>query len=435
MNIAVIGTGYVGLVTGVCLAEVGHSVTCIDIDNEKIETLKKGISPIYEEGLTELLQKNISSGNVNFTNDYSEGLRGKELVFIAVGTPQGQDGSADLTYITAACKNIAENLQNDVIIVTKSTVPVGTNEFIKEEIESNLVHSVTIKVASNPEFLRQGSAVYDTFHGDRIVIGSDDEKALDILSEVYERFNLPIIKTDLRSAEMIKYAANAFLATKISFINEMANLSERIGANIDHVAEGIGMDHRIGRAFLNAGIGFGGSCFPKDTRALISIGKNEDYNMSILKSVVEVNEFQRTGIVERVLSRLNDLSDRKVAVLGLAFKPNTDDMREAASIVVTRNLLDFGAKVHAYDPIATENARKVLSDQIIFESSLDSAVRDADVAIILTEWKEIKEYPLEKYRENMKTSIIFDGRNCYNLQAAKQSGIEYHSIGRPVVNS
>lgn len=435
MNIAVIGTGYVGLVTGVCLAEVGHTVTCIDIDNEKIETLKKGISPIYEEGLTELLQKNIASGNVSFTNDYSEGLRGKELVFIAVGTPQGQDGSADLTYITAACKDIAENLQNDVIIVTKSTVPVGTNEFIKKEIESNLVQRLTIKVASNPEFLRQGSAVYDTFHGDRIVIGSNDQEALDILSEVYERFNLPIIKTDLRSAEMIKYAANAFLATKISFINEMANLSERIGANIDHVAEGIGMDQRIGRAFLNAGIGYGGSCFPKDTRALISIGQNVDYNMSILKSVVEVNDFQRAGIVERVLSRLNDLSDRKVAVLGLAFKPNTDDMREAASIVVTRKLLEFGAKVHAYDPIATENARKVLSDQITFESSLDSAVRDADVAIILTEWKEIKEYPLEKYRENMKTAIIFDGRNCYNLLAAKQNGIEYHSIGRPVVNS
>lgn len=434
MEISVIGTGYVGLVTGVCLAHVGNKVTCIDIDEDKIDTLKKGISPIYEDGLTELLQENIKNGNLDFTADYNKGLTGKKFVYIAVGTPQGEDGSADLTYIDKACESIAKHLEEDTVIVTKSTVPVGTNEYIKDKIESNLTNKVTIKIASNPEFLRQGSAVHDTFNGDRIVIGSDDEETLDMLEKINEGFDLPIIRTDLRSAEMIKYASNAFLATKISFINEMANLSEKIGANIDHVAKGMGMDKRIGNKFLNAGIGYGGSCFPKDTRAIISIGKNNDYKMPILENVVDANERQRDALVDKLLRRYNDISGKRIAVLGLAFKPNTDDMREAPSITVTEKLLSGGAIISAYDPVATENAKKVLSNNVQYANSIEEAIDNADIVMILTEWTEIKNYPLENYQKYMEKAVIFDGRNCYTLEAAKESGVEYHSIGRPSIN-
>lgn len=433
MEIAVIGTGYVGLVTGVCLSELGNNVTCIDIDEDKVATLKEGISPIYEDGLTELLQKNIENGNLHFTTDYKTGLSHKSLVYIAVGTPQGEDGSADLTYVNAACESIARNLINDVVIVTKSTVPIGTNEYIKRTIESSLKESVSVKIASNPEFLRQGSAVYDTFNGDRIVIGSDDEEALQLLEEVNSNFNLPIVKTDLRSAEMIKYASNAFLATKISFINEMANLSEKIGANIDNVAEGMGMDARIGNAFLNAGTGYGGSCFPKDTKAIISIGKGVDYEMPLLENAVHVNEIQRGILVDKVLERFGDIKGKKVALLGLAFKPNTDDMREAPSIRVSEKLVNAGASVYGYDPVATENAKKVLPNEMTYMSSVEEAITGADITLILTEWNEIKEYPIEGYKEHMSTPVIFDGRNCFDLEDAKESGVEYHSIGRPTI--
>jgi len=435
MEIAVIGTGYVGLVTGVCLSEIGHNVTCIDIDEEKVSTLKKGISPIYEEGLTELLQKNLEEGNLNFTADYQEGFTDKNIIYIAVGTPQSDDGSADLSYIDAACLDVAKNISRDMIIVTKSTVPVGTNEYIKEKIETNLTKDVKISIVSNPEFLRQGSAVHDTFHGDRIVIGSEDETALKVLEEINTPLNLPIVKTDLRSAELIKYASNAFLATKISFINEVANLSEEIGANIDHVAQGMGMDARIGSAFLNAGIGYGGSCFPKDTRALVSIGKAVDYSMPILENTVAVNEKQREIIVDKVLREFGSVEEKKIALLGLAFKPNTDDMREAPSIIVSERLLDEGAQVYGYDPVAAENAKKVLPDGVNFTASLEEAITEADITIILTEWKEIKEYPLDKYAEKMEQPVIFDGRNCISLEDAQKSGIEYHSIGRPSIKS
>ncbi|WP_059102772.1 UDP-glucose dehydrogenase family protein [Shouchella shacheensis] len=433
MEIAVIGTGYVGLVTGVCLSDLGNQVTCIDIDEEKVSTLKKGTSPIYEEGLPELLQKNIEKGHLNFTTDYKEGLVGKQVIYIAVGTPQGEDGSADLTFIHAACESIAKNLENDVIIVTKSTVPVGTNEQIKDTIQSYLTNEVTIKIASNPEFLRQGSAVHDTFHGDRIVIGSDDEQALEVLGKINADFHLPIVKTDLRSAEMIKYASNAFLATKISFINEMANLSEKIGANIDHVAKGMGMDKRIGSTFLNAGIGYGGSCFPKDTRAVISIGKQAAYDMPILENVVDANERQKGVIVDKILRRFDTVKEKTVAVLGLAFKPNTDDMREAPSISVIEKLLEEGASIKAYDPAASRNATTVLPTTINYAASIEEAVDGADIAIILTEWKGIKEFPFEKYEEHMAEPVLFDGRNCFPLEDVRNSGIEYHSIGRPSI--
>ncbi|HLR81391.1 MAG TPA: UDP-glucose/GDP-mannose dehydrogenase family protein [Bacillota bacterium] len=434
MDIAVLGTGYVGLVTGVCLADLGHHVTCIDIDHDKIATLKKGTSPIYEEGLTELLQKNLHNGNVRFTTDYAEGLSGKKLIYIAVGTPRSDDGSADLTYIDEAITSIAKHVVDDVIIVTKSTVPVGANEYIQEKIQANVVKDVTISIVSNPEFLRQGSAVYDTFHGDRIVIGSDDEKALDILEEVNAGFQCPIVRTDLRSAEMIKYASNAFLATKITFINEVANLSEKIGANIDDVAKGMGMDERIGPHFLNAGVGYGGSCFPKDTRALLSIAKRENSPMPILENVIAANERQKRIIIDKLLQRFGDLQGKNVAVLGLAFKPNTDDMREAPSILITNELIERGASVSAFDPVATVNAKKILPEAIDYATTIDEAIRDKDVAIILTEWDDIKRYPLKNYVSDMARPVIFDGRNCLSLKDARESGIEYHSIGRPTVH-
>ncbi|SFB27257.1 UDPglucose 6-dehydrogenase [Lentibacillus halodurans] len=434
MNIAVIGTGYVGLVTGVCLAEIGNQVTCIDIDHEKIAILKEGKSPIYEKGLTDLMQKNIEKENLHFTTDYNEGLADNQLIYIAVGTPQGEDGSADLTFIDKASESIAAALKQDAIIVTKSTVPVGTNEYIKEKIQSALSENITIQIASNPEFLRQGSAVYDTFNGDRIIIGSDDQSALDVLEEVNADFHLPIVKTDLRSAEMIKYASNAFLATKLSFINEMANLCERLGANIDNVSNGMGMDKRIGSSFLNAGIGYGGSCFPKDTRAVISVGKDVGYDMPLLENVIGVNERQKVILVDKVMERFQEIKGKKVAVLGLAFKPNTDDMREAPSIFVTESLLDKGAAVHAYDPVATENAKQILSDKITYAANVKEALDGADIALILTEWNEIREIPLSDYKKYMNHPVIFDGRNCFDLDERIGNDVEYHSIGRPVIN-
>ena len=435
MEIAVIGTGYVGLVTGVCLSDLGNNVTCIDVDKEKVDMLNQGISPIYEEGLQELLEANISKGNLHFTSDYGEGLQDRQVIYIAVGTPQGDDGSADLTYVEEVCSSLASHLQNDVVIVTKSTVPVGTNEWIKATIESSLKSDIKVRIASNPEFLRQGSAVYDTYNGDRIVIGSDDETALDVLEEINAPFRIPIVKTDLRSAEMIKYASNAFLAAKISFINEMANLSEKIGANIDHVAEGMGMDKRIGSAFLNAGIGYGGSCFPKDTRAVISFGKDADYDMPILANVVDSNERQRGIIVDKIMERFESVKGMKVALLGLAFKPNTDDIREAPSISVSEKLINAGAEVHAYDPAAIKNARQVLPAEVKYADSVASALASADIAVILTEWKEIKKFPISEYAQHMKSPVIFDGRNCFTLEEAEESGVEYHSIGRPVIGN
>ncbi|KGX87210.1 UDP-glucose dehydrogenase family protein [Pontibacillus litoralis] len=435
MDIAVIGAGYVGLVTGVCLSDLGNQVTCIDINEEKVAMLKRGESPIYEEGLTELLQKNIQRGNLDFTTQYREGLANKRVIYIAVDTPQLEDGSANLTYINKATASIAEHLDHDAIIVTKSTVPMGTNEYIKERMESLLTHDITIKIASNPEFLRQGSAVYDTFNGDRIVIGSDDEEAMRVLTEINEGFNLPIVQTDLRSAEMIKYASNAFLATKISFINEIANLSEKTGANIQHVAKGMGMDKRIGSAFLNAGIGYGGSCFPKDTNALLSIGEQVNYSMPILKNTVYTNERQKGIIVDKMLERFDSLEGKKIAILGVAFKPNTDDMREAPSILITKRLLEEGANLRAYDPVATVNAKTILSEEIEFTTSVDEAVKGADVAVILTEWEDIKHYPLEKYKQHLSHPILFDGRNCFTVDEVKGQGVEYHSIGRPTIQA
>lgn len=433
MKISVVGTGYVGLVTGVALSHIGHDVTCIDIDENKVEKMRQGISPIYEPGLEELMIENIQAGRLKFTTDHKTGFQGAEAVYIAVGTPEREDGSANLGYIEQVARDIATNITNDIVIVTKSTVPVGTNHYIKGLIEENLVHNVNVESVSNPEFLREGSSVYDTFNGDRIVIGADNKAAADLIEEVNKPFGIPVYKTDIRSAEMIKYASNAFLATKISFVNEIANICEKVGANIEDVAWGMGLDKRIGSMFLNAGIGYGGSCFPKDTKALTKIASNVDLDFNLLKSVVEVNNKQQRKLVRKAESRFGSLRDKQVAVLGLAFKPNTDDMREAASVVMIKELLGEGVQVTAYDPVAIENAKGLLPGIVNFTDSLEDAIRDKDMVFIVTEWQQVKEIDLSLFAKLMKQPVVFDGRNCYELREVAKYDMEYYSIGRQSV--
>ncbi|MBC8081146.1 MAG: UDP-glucose/GDP-mannose dehydrogenase family protein [Gorillibacterium sp.] len=430
MNIAVIGTGYVGLVTGVCLSEIGHQVTCIDINEEKVAKMKQGISPIYEPGLEKLMIRNRDAGRLNFTTSHREGFLWADLIIIAVGTPQREDGSANLAYIEQAAKDIGRHIRNDSIIVVKSTVPVGTNEYVKAVIEGHLKQIVKIRIASNPEFLREGSAVHDTFHGDRIVIGAEDEETGKVLEQVYLPFGVPIYQTDLRSAEMIKYASNAFLATKISFMNEISNVCEKLGANVEHVALGMGMDKRIGGQFLKAGIGYGGSCFPKDTKALVQMSGDVEYVFKLLHSVIEVNRDQQTKLVRSAMARFGHVKGMRIALLGLAFKPNTDDMREAPSIAIAEQLVALGADVIGYDPVAMKGAKHVLPEEMSYAASIKEALLDADAAFILTEWPEIASLDLDLARAWMKEPIIFDGRNCFTLDAAIAAGFEYHSIGR-----
>ncbi|GMB09339.1 UDP-glucose dehydrogenase family protein [Thermolongibacillus altinsuensis] len=433
MNIAIAGTGYVGLVTGVCLAHIGHHVTCVDKDKEKIAKMSQGISPIYEPGLEELMKENMDAKRLHFTANPKEAYANANVIYIAVGTPEREDGSADLQYVEDAAREIARSIANDVIVVTKSTVPVGTNERIKHIIEMEKPPYVRVDIVSNPEFLREGSAIYDTFHGDRIVIGAENEEAANVIAKINEPFGIPIIKTDLRSAEMIKYAANAFLATKISFINEIANICEKVGANIDDVAYGIGQDHRIGPHFLRAGIGYGGSCFPKDTKALIQLSGNVDHPFELLQSVIKVNNRQRVILYEKAKQVCGSLYGKKAAVLGLAFKPNTDDMREAPSLAIIERLLADGVCVTAYDPVATEKAKALLGDRIDYASSPEEALAGADLAFIVTEWKQIVELPLSVFAQQMTTPLIFDGRNCYALDEAEKHGLQYVSIGRRAV--
>ncbi|WP_144466286.1 UDP-glucose dehydrogenase family protein [Bacillus nitratireducens] len=435
MKIAVVGAGYVGLITGVCLADVGHQVICIDKDEEKVKKMQSGISPIYEPGLKELIQKNIKKGTLYFTSNHQEGFENAEVIFIAVGTPQMPDGSASLIYVESVAKSIAEHVKRDVIVVTKSTVPIGANDFVQKIILENLKRDVMIKVASNPEFLREGSAIQDTFQGDRIVIGTEDAETATILEKMYKPFGLPIFKTDIYSSEMIKYASNAFLATKISFINEISNICEKLGANVEDVASGMGLDYRIGRTFLNAGIGYGGSCFPKDTHALVQIAGEVEHDFHLLKSVIEVNNYQQGLLVKKIKNRLDNLDGLKVAMLGLAFKPNTDDMRGATSIVVANELIKEGANIEAYDPIAVENAKAILPSDVIYVHSLEECLKNADITVIVTEWCEFKSMNLHQFKELVKTPILFDGRNCFELSLVEETGIEYHSIGRPAINN
>lgn len=430
MQIAVVGTGYVGLVTGVCLAEIGHNVICIDIDEEKVKSMRRGISPIYEPGLSELMTKNIEEGRLTFTADHAEGFSDAKVIYIAVGTPQTEEGTADLKYVDQVARDIGEHIKNDVIVVTKSTVPVGTNERVGQIVRETLKGKYKVESISNPEFLREGTAVHDTFHGDRIVIGADTEEAAAVLEEINKPFGIPIFKTDIRSAEMIKYASNAFLATKISFINEIANLCEKLDSNVEDVAKGMGLDDRIGNKFLKAGIGYGGSCFPKDTNALIQIASFVEHDFNLLKSVIEVNNDQRRLLVKKAKERFGTLKGKRVALLGLAFKPHTDDMREAASITLSKELVNSGATIIGYDPIAVSNAKKVLPEEIEYAASVEDALRNADLAFIVTEWEEVKNTTLDKYVELMRSPVIFDGRNCFSLEEVSKYPVEYHSIGR-----
>lgn len=433
MKIAVVGTGYVGLVTGVSLSEIGHHVTCIDVDEDKIEKMKNGIPAFYEPGLSELMRKNLAENRLKFTMQHAEGFHKTDVIYIAVGTPENEDGSANLTFVEEVALKIAKLITQNTIVVIKSTVPVGTNDRIQELINEHLIEKVDVEVVANPEFLKEGSAIYDSFHGDRIVIGAKSTHAANIIEEINKPFGVPVFKTDIRSAEMIKYAANAFLATKISFINEIANICERVNADVEEVARGIGMDERIGNKFLKAGIGYGGSCFPKDTKALLKIAGYVDYDFELLKSVITVNQNQQEQLLQKIEDRFEKLEGKRIAILGLAFKPNTDDMREAASIIITKELANQGAEVIVYDPIAMENAKKVLVSSVIYVNSIKEALQNADVALILTEWDEIKNINLETFSV-MNSAIVFDGRNCFDLESVKESLIEYHSIGRPVVN-
>jgi len=433
MKIAVAGTGYVGLVTGVCLAEYGHSVTCVDIDENKIAIMKAGISPIYEPGLEELMVRNME--RLFFTSNYKEAYRNADVIFIGVGTPEKADGSANLKYVYEVAEQIAANVENDCVVVVKSTVPIGTNDKIESLIQSKLKHNVKVSVASNPEFLSQGTAVKDTLHTSRIVLGVEDEQAGEVLKEVYASFNAPIVVTNRKSAEMIKYASNDFLALKISFINEIANLCEIIGANVEDVAHGMGFDSRIGNKFLNAGIGYGGSCFPKDTKALHWLANFHDYELRTVKAAIDVNENQKLKLIKKSRKYFDSLQGLNVAVLGLTFKPGTDDLREAPTLVNIPLMIEDGANVKAWDPVGVENFKKLYTDGITYCDSIETTLKDADVCFIFTEWDEVKNFELEKYSQLMKTPIVLDGRNCYNLEEVKKQNLVYDSIGRETIHN
>ena len=433
MKIVVAGTGYVGLVTGACLSEIGHKVTCVDIDENKVTMMKKGISPIYEPGLDELLKRNYEEGRLDFTTDYKNAYKDANIVFIGVGTPEREDGSANLDYVFKVCEQIAESVENNCLVVVKSTVPIGTNDRVEEFLKEHVKASIHIEVASNPEFLAQGTAVKDTLHASRIVIGVESKEAEEKLRYVYEGFNQPIVVTNRRSAEMIKYASNDFLALKISFINEIANVCEIVGANIEDVARGMSYDKRIGDKFLKAGLGYGGSCFPKDTKALHWLANDSGYEIKTIKATIEVNENQKYKMFRKAKQRFGSLKGMKVAVLGLTFKPETDDLREAPSIPNIKRLLDEGAEIVAFDPVGEENFKKKFNLPIEYVKSPKEALKNADVAFIFTEWKEIKNLDLQCYERLMKTPIIFDGRNCYDVNLVKEHNIDYYSVGRKEV--
>lgn len=430
MNIIVTGTGYVGLVAGVCFAEKGYDVTCVDVDEEKINKLKSGISPIYEEGLEELMQKNIKIGRLHFTTNYKDAYKNAEVIFIGVGTPEQPDGSANLSYVATVSRQIAETIEKDCLVVVKSTVPVGTNDKVEQFIKDSLVHKVKVEVASNPEFLAQGHAVRDTLKAKRIIIGTESKRAEKKLMEIYRPFNLPIVSVSRRSAEMIKYACNDFLALKISYMNDIANLCELIGANIEDVANGMSYDPRIGSSFLHAGIGYGGSCFPKDTKALNYLAKKNGYVLKTVQSAIEVNETQKMKLYKKASDRLITFEGLKVAVLGVAFKSGTDDLREAPAVSNIELLLSKGAEIYAYDPVAIENLESKFSTQIHYIDRPEEAIEGASVCFIFTEWEQIKKIKPETYKKLMKIPLVYDGRNIYNINDMKKCGIEYYSIGR-----
>lgn len=432
MKITIVGSGYVGLVTGTCFSDLGNQVICADSDPVKIDTLKKGGVPIYEPGLDELIKKNVKGGRLSFTTDIKKAVSGSEVVFICVGTPPRDDGSADLTGIEKVSKDIAEHVDSYKLIVEKSTVPVETGEWVRRTISKFNKSGSEFEIASNPEFLREGSAIKDFMNPDRVVIGVESQRAEKLLRELYEPLNTKIVVTNIKGAEIIKHAANSFLATKISFINALSNICEKTGADVEQVAEGIGLDSRINRHFLRAGVGFGGSCFPKDLKAFIHICENMGYDFGLLKEVEKINERQKDMVVEKIRKMMWNISGKVIAVWGLAFKPDTDDIRSAPAIDIIRRLLFQGAKIKAYDPVASVNAERELagSGKIEFCSSVYEAASGADCVAVMTEWNEFKEVDWARIKKEMAEPAVLDGRNIYDPKKMAKMGFTYEGIGR-----
>ena len=431
-NISVVGTGYVGLVSGACLADLGNDVTCLDIAEEKVTRLRAGDLPIYEPGLEAVVRRNVAADRLRFTTSYAEGVAGADFIFIAVDTPMADHGGADMSSVEAAARSIAEHLTGDVVIVNKSTMPVGSGDLVSAIVREHQRDPVyAVAVVSNPEFLREGNAVHDFLHPDRIVLGSTDRQAAAAVAQLYLPLRAPIMLTDLYTAEMIKYASNAFLAAKISFINEMARICERLGADVNEVAEGMGYDKRIGRAFLNAGLGYGGSCFPKDVKALAHMAAETGLHPQLLEAVMSINVDQRHTAIEKLEAELGELAGKRVAVLGLAFKDDTDDMREAASIDIIRWLLDAGAEVRAHDPVAIQTAQLAMPGwAVTYCADPYEAARDCDAAVVVTEWKEYRQLDLARLGAAMRRAVLVDGRNLFDPEDATRLGFAYHGVGR-----
>ena len=438
MNIAIVGTGYVGLVSGTCFADTGANVTCVDVDAQKIERLKNGEIPIYEPGLDQLVLKNVRAGRLKFTTDLASILNEQEIVFSAVGTPPDEDGSADLKYVLQVAKTIGENLNRYLVVVTKSTVPVGTAKKVRQTIEAELKKrgvDIPFDVASNPEFLKEGNAIKDFMSPDRVVVGVESEKAKKALTKLYKPFlinNFRVIFMDIPSAEMTKYAANSMLATRISFMNDIANLCERVGADVNMVRAGIGSDTRIGRKFLYAGCGYGGSCFPKDVKALIKTADQNGYSMEVLKAVERVNEKQKSVLFDKLQKAYQgeDLKGKTIAMWGLSFKPETDDMRESTALVMIDKLLDAGCRIRVYDPIAMDECRRRIGDKVTYCRDMYDAVLDADALLLLTEWKEFRLPTWGVIKKAMHRPLVIDGRNIFDVEELDENGFEYHCIGK-----
>ena len=430
-NICVVGVGYVGIITAACFADLGNKVMALDVDENKIAGLKEGKMPIYETGLKELVDRNVLANRIQFTSSYEEGLKDAEFVFIAVGTPSGVDGEADLQYVAASARSIADHIKDGMIIINKSTVPVGTGDWVSNIVKEQNPEAGDFSVVSCPEFLREGSAISDFMQPHRIVVGSLDEDAAEKVARLHLPLRAPIVVTDLRTAEMIKYASNAFLATKISFINEIANICEELGADVMEVSNGMGFDARIGQSFLNAGIGYGGSCFPKDVKALAYMAEKSGRHPQLLHSVMEINSDRRVMAVEQIKSMLGgeDLSRKVIGMLGLSFKPNTDDMRDAPSVTIANLLLEAGAVVKAFDPIAMEEAAKLLPAVEMMENPYAMA-EGCDLLMVTTEWNEFRQLDLKRIKKIMKTPLLFDGRNIYDPKKMKELGFQYRGVGR-----
>ena len=434
MKIVVAGTGYVGLVTAVCLSEIGHTVTCVDVDENKIKMLNEGKSPIFEPGLEELMLKN--KEKLTYTLDYKNAYKDAEVIFIGVGTPEKKDGSANLKYVFEVAKEIAQSIEKDCIIVVKSTVPIGTNKKVEKLIKDNLKDKeLKIEIVSNPEFLSQGTAVRDTLHAQRIVLGVSSKHAEKVMKEVYDGFGQPYVITDRASSEMIKYASNDFLALKISYINEIANLCEIVGANVEDVAKGMGMDSRIGDKFLKAGIGYGGSCFPKDTKALNWLANFNDYELKTIKAAIEINANQKLKLIKKARKYYDSFEGLNIAVLGLTFKPNTDDLIEAPSLDNIPLLIEEGANIKAYDLVGENNFKKIYPDEILYCKTIEETLKNADICFIFTEWEEVKNINLELFEKLMRKPIIIDGRNCFDLNEMTKQKVIYESIGRKIIRN